>query len=360
MKGNKEKQSAAKNPTDMYKPLKPIIGIDVGANQVKIVQMKGNGKIKSFGIGNVPEGLINQGKVEAPEPFAAMIKQVMKKSNIKGKNCALCLSNTDVIIREQRLPLMSDKQIRDNIMHSITTVLPLAPSEYSINYRLIETITTEDGRQELRLMVVAVPISLVRSYIKALRKAGLNVKYIDVSANAKEKLFNYVAKTRGITNKRNLCLIDFGASKTDMMILRNGRYFLHTTFSSGLNNLNAIIAEIFETDLFAAEEYKKKINFFNDSENTYPQVLNFFDYLFVDIERAIEFYKNRNSQDDLDGIYISGGGSLLQGLRDYMEEQLGISVHLMSDLLDVYAGRRQKEQLAFFSDAIGVTLRREW
>lgn len=360
MKKKKDNLSVIKNPADLNKPAKPIIGIDVGTNQVKIVQMKGNGRIKSFGIGNVPEGLINQGKVEAPEPFAAMIKQVMKANHIKGKNCALCLSNNDVIIREQRLPLMSDKQIRDNIMHSITTVLPLAPSEYSINYRLIETITSEDGRQELRLMVVAVPISLIRSYIKALRKAGLNVQYIDVSANAKEKLYNYVSKNRGISSKRNLCLIDFGANKTDIMILKNGRYYLHTTFSSGSNNLNAIIAEIFETDLFTAEEYKKKLDFFSNSENSYPQILNFFDYLIVDIERAIEFYKNRNSQDELDGIYISGGGSLTQGLRDYLEEQLGIPVHLMSELLEIYAGRGRKELLAYCSDAIGVTLRREW
>lgn len=354
------KANPISNPPSTYKPSKPILGIDVGANQAKIVQMKSNGKIKSCGIGTVPDGLINQGKVEAVEPFAAMIKDIMRSNRISGKSCALCLSNSDVIIREQRLPMMPDKQIMDNILHDISTVLPLSTAEYSINYKLVETIASDSGKQELRLMVTAVPNALVRSYIKALKKAGLNVSYIDVSANAKEKLYNHVALNRGISSNRNICLIDFGANKTDLVLLRNGKYYLHKTLSSGGNNLNSIIAEIFDTDLFTAEEYKKKINFFKNSDSSYRQVLNFFEYLIVDIERAIEFFKNRNNQEDIDEIYISGGGSLLPGLQEYMEEQLGIAVSSISELLETYGSRGRMDQLAFYSDAIGATIRREW
>lgn len=351
------------DPTLLYKANKPIIGIDVGTNQVKLVQMKGNNKMKAYGIATIPEGLINQGKVEAVEPFANTIKSILRKEKIQGKNCVLCLSNNDVIIREHRLPLMNDKQIRENIIHDIISYLPLEPSEYSIDYRIIEELTSDKGAREYRIMVTAAPVSLIESYTKALKKSGLNVMYVDVSANAREKLFNYSMLSRGRSVNENVCFIDFGAMKTDLVMLHNGKYSLHKTIINGGNSLNAVIAETIDTDLFTAEDYKKKINFFyNNDGNNYGQITNSIDYLLVDIERTIEFFKNKNNQAEISHIYLSGGGSQLQGLGKYISDHLGIEVSPITDLVQItYLGRRNmRNEMVLLTDAIGSTIRGQW
>ncbi|HZK34729.1 MAG TPA: type IV pilus assembly protein PilM, partial [Bacillota bacterium] len=346
-----------------YKANKSMIGIDVGTTQVKIVQMKSSGKLKAYGIGNIPEGLINQGKVEAAEPFTDMIKDVLKKNKIKGKSCALCLSNNDVIIREHKLPIMNDKQIRDNILHDIISYLPLEPTEYSIDYRVLEEISSAKGTNEYRIMVTAAPINLIQSYIKALRKARLNVLYVDVSANSKEKLYNYVMNTSGKTTNGNVCFIDFGAFKTDIVMLNNGKYNLHKTIVSGGSSLSGVIAETMDVDLFTAEDYKQRINFFSSKDgNNYSQVTNSIDYLLVDIERTIEFFKNKNNQEGIDHIYLSGGGSQLLGLGTYIEDQLGLRVSPITELLqNTYTSKSQMpDEMFLLSDAIGTTIRGEW
>ena len=75
---------------------------------------------------------------------------------------------------------------------------------------------------------------------------------------------------------------------------------------NGGNSLSAVIAETIDTDLFTAEDYKKKINFFyNNDGNNYGQITNSIDYLLVDIERTIEFFKNKNNQAEISHIYLS-------------------------------------------------------
>lgn len=364
----KEKQSISdiflKNELRLQKKQSPMIGIDIGSTYIKIVQMKMNYRLKEMGLNEIPEGIVNQGRIEATDLLAEVIKRTIKSNKIKGNECALCLSTNELIVRELKLPEMGENQIMDNIKYEITSFLPLNHDDYCIDYKILEYKKAEGTASgELRLLVAAVPNAVVRTYISTLKKAGLKVVYVDVLPSIAGKLSKFITTHKGSENCNHVCMIDFGARTTQIILLKNGNYFIHKTISSGGDYLTGVISEKSGMDITEAEEYKKKTNFFNGNINNgmSQYVIDAFDYLMRDFDRTIEYYKNRNNQVEIDRIYIMGGGSLMEGLTGYMKKQFSTEVYLISDVMEQFQlVNNSKKNVATFSQAIGATMREEW
>ncbi len=366
-KGNKRKTSYEKiinqRAERLGKSQEAMIGIDIGSSYIKAVQIK-NGKVIKMGMEELPEGMVNQGRIIAPVQLAEVIKKLLKTNRITGKSCSICISGNELIVRELKLPEMNEKQIMENIQHEITSFLPMNQEEYCIDYKLLEYLPPQEGSlSKLRIMVVAAPINLLQAYIDTLKLAKLKTVYIDVSPNIVGKLAKQVMmKGAWKGNTNNVGIIDFGAYSTNIIILKDGNYFLHKAITNGGDYLTSQIAKKLNIDSMEAEEYKKKVNFFennyHNNENLY--IKNYMDFLAMDIERTIEFYKSRNNQIGLDMIYITGGGSLLRGLPEYIKEHFNVEVASLSIALQQYRKSIENaDKLVFYSHAIGATLREE-
>lgn len=336
----------------------PLVGVDIGSGYIKIVQIK-NDKIIRSGIKAIPEGLINQGRVIEVTQLSKFIKEVMKENKISGSQCSLCINGSEVIVRELKLPEMAQEQILDNIKHEITSYLPIKQEEYCIDYKILEYIQPADGQGgKLRIMVAAAPGSMVQAYIDALKMAKLKITYVDVAPNIMGKLAKKI--TRG--DAGNIGFLDFGASSTNFTVTKQGNYILHKTITNGGDYLTTQVSNKLNVDMLEAEDLKKKTNFFEDDyqngENIFVE--NHMNYLIMDIERTIEFFKSRNNQSGLELIYVSGGGSLLKGLLRYLETHLNIKIVTLSEGLRQYRKDNEKvESMAFLAQAIGATLREE-
>lgn len=367
--GKKDKQiyneSFNMNRLDIPNRQKAMLGVDIGTSAIKIVQMKKNATIGGWAVEDLPDGVINQGRIEAETTLVNLIKRAMSNNKISGSDCALCISTNELIIRELTLPEMEDKQIRENIRHEITSFLPLNHEEYSIDYKVLEYIPSRDGGLgKLRIMVAAIPNKFVESYIDSLKSAGLKVSYVDVIPNAVSKVQKWLMRGRSVRDGYdNVCVIDFGANTTDVVILKDRSYFIHKTISNGGSHLTALIAERMGMDEHEAESYKKRTNFFSETEqkDINQRVKTFFDYIINDVERTIGFFHNRNNNLKIEQIFIMGGGSLLDGLRDHIKAQLGIDVSYISDELgqEYQVNRSFEENIAMLSHAIGATIREE-
>ena len=342
---------------------KPIVGIDIGSSSIKMVSMKKNHELDKWGLESVPIGMINQGKIEAKEPLVKIIKKALKTYKIRTKDCALYLSSNELIIREFTLPEMNDTQIRENIKQEIYSMLPKDHEEYYIDYKVVEYIKNElDEEGQFRVLAAAAPVKLLFDYLDTLKKAGLKVRYIDVLPNIGGKICDLLYQKESNNKPQNICMIDFGSSKTEVIIYKEGNYSLSKTINSGGDYLTSVISKATNMDEIDAEDFKCTNNLFELDKETQIaiQVDDYFDYLTRDFGRTMEFYKNRN-QESIDKLYIMGGGSLLAGLQEYLEEQLEIEVRqvgeIFDDLIQVGAGG---SHISVFSQAIGVTYREEW
>lgn len=343
---------------------KPMIGIDIGSSFIKMVQMKKNNKVVRWGMELIPDGMINQGRIEVSAQLAEVIKRTASKNKIKGNHCSVCLSSSELIVRELKLPEMNENQIIENIKHEITSFLPLNHEEYCIDYKVLEYMPSEDDSPgKLRILVAAVPNNIVQTYINTLKKAKLKVAYVDVIPNIAGKLAKWIRMNHNNDeNFNNIGIVDFGARTTDIIIIKDGNYFIHKSIANGGDYLTSHIADKLHIDHMEAEAFKRKVNFFenNFQNNACEYVKTFIDYLITDIERTIEFFKNRNSQKGVERIYVMGGGSLLKGLPMYMTEHLLVEVSPLSDEMQQFKkGNNYDVEVAAFSQAIGATMREE-
>ena len=347
----------------LIKGSRSILGIDIGSSSIKIVQMK-KGKIIKWVNENLPEGMVNQGRIEASVELAEVVKKMLQKNKINEKQCSLCISGSEMVIRELKLPEMSENQILDNIKHEITSFLPLNHDEYCIDYKVLEyTPGMNNIPGKMRIMVAAVPNSLVQSYINTLKKANLKVAYVDVIPNVIEKLTKWTSLTNVTKQKdKNIGFIDFGAHTTNIVLLKDGNYFIYKTIATGGDYLTSQISEKMNLDYFDAEAFKKKNNFFESDFHNMEClfVKNTIDFLISDIERTLEFYRNRNNQNGIERLYLIGGGSMLKGLSGYIKERINVEVSFLSEVLQqLQKSNDFAEKVAVFPQAIGATLREE-
>ena len=363
-KKKKTKTDLSNSVRSIVKKEKPIIGIDIGSSSIKIISMKKNHKLDKWIIETLPIGMMNQGRIEAKEPLAEIIKKALKIYKIKTKHCALYLSSNELIVRELTFPQMEDIHIRENIAHEISSMLPQDHEEYYMDYKVLEYIPgqAEEEEGQLRVLAAAVPENLLRDYVDTLGLAGLKVKYIDVLPNIGGKLCKLIYKRESIIRPKNICMIDFGAKKTETVIYNDGNYSLHKTLNYGGEYLTSLIARETAMDEMDAEDYKFRTNFFegDPDDPTAKAVHEYFDYLIRDFDRTMEFFSNRNGE-PVDKIYIMGGGSLLTGLPTYLEQEFDIKVQPAGDIFNDFkkvgaVGRH----ISIFSQAIGVTYREEW
>lgn len=351
-----------KREQNFHRCVKPIVGIDIGSNTIKIVQMNKQKKIKRYVIERLPVGMVNQGKIEAQQQLADIIKQACRKYRINEKKCALCISANELIVRELVLPEMDENQIFENIKNEITSYLPLNHDEYSIDYKILEYKKLPNNEvANLRIMVAAIPNSIVNKYLNVLKKANLKVQYIDVIQNIDGKLAKWITMNSN-TSAKDICIIDFGAYTTNITILNNGKYFINKTIINGSEYLTSLLADKLNIDLLKAEDYKINNDLLEDTNSTLASQLvkNHMDYLIGDIEKTMEFFKNSNNQKSIDQIYVIGGGSMMKGLPKYLERHLGVSVFLLSEALEQFRNGRDLDMgLNIIYHAIGATMREE-
>jgi type IV pilus assembly protein PilM len=341
---------------------KPIIGIDIGTTSVKMVQMKKNNKIEKWGVEPIPEGLVNQGRIESPEHLAKVIVQTKSKNRISGNECALCLSSNEVIVRELKMPKMAESQIAENVRQEITSYLPMDHDDYTIDYKILEYVQANDNKAKfLRVLATAAPDRLLKSYMETLKLSRLKLSFIDVVPNVAEKISRWVMMNNSNVEGNGICIIDFGAHTTNIVVIKDGSYFIHKSIINGSEYLTTILSDKMGISFDEAERLKKLKNLFEDNIDTITcqHVQNFVDYLIVDIERIMEFFKSRSNQHNIDYIYIMGGGSQLMGLPKYLQEHIGVKVERVTDALLQYKDNKDMEILSVLFNAIGSTMREE-
>ncbi len=336
-----------------------IIGVDIGSEYIKIVQTSG-GTVKIAGWAPVPEGVVKQSKIESAEVLSAAIQRLKKQYKIPNGKCVLCLSNPDTVIRHLRLPEMNQNQIYENVVSEIAGFLPVSQDKYNIDYRILEVIQGEAA--QLQVMVVATPRETVSDYIECLKSAGLTVKYVDIAENSYEKLLRYM-KFKKIINSNNFAVIELGTSKNNIIIYKNGVFFLNQMSVTGIMSLRSSLQHELSIDLKTADKLlKSSISAWNGKAagGAEISVINrHFSGLASDILKVFDFYDGRNRENPITDVYIAGGLSLVPGVGEFLSEQLRLPVSTLSRLSSFMYKKPQTllKDPFDYSAALGATFR---
>ena len=340
-----------------------LLGLDIGSHAVKLVHLassKGTYRLKHLGICRLPPNVIVEGAIKDAAAVQDAIKSLAANLKTKVKGVATSISGYSVIIKKIELPQMTPEELTENIQVEAEQYIPFNVEDVNIDFQILGSSPEKGDRMEV--MLVAAKKEVIEDYSGILRKSGLAPEVIDVDFFALENAFevNYAAGESG-----GVALVDIGANKMNINVLKNGVSMFNRDASVGGHQITQDIQDRFGLDYEEAE----KIKLGTPSPKVPVQDL---EAIFVaaattwstEVKRAIDFFYATYPDEMINQILLSGGSSRLPGLDALLHKDTNIPTALFNPLARIDWDEKifDREYVDYIAPqmavAVGLALRR--
>jgi type IV pilus assembly protein PilM len=311
-----------------------LVGLDIGSRSLKaaeISESKRGRELRRFGITEVPHGAIEDGSINDPESLAESIRQLFKAYNIKERNVAISIGGYSVIVKKIAVQTMDEAQLQDTIHFEAEQYIPFDISDVNLDFQILGE--NETNPNQMNVFLVAAKKEMVNDYVNLANLAGLNPCIVDVEAFALQNTFeaNYDA------GNDNVALIDIGASKTSLNILKGNNSVFMRDVSLGCMQVNQKIMSLIDCSYDEAEQLK----YGGDSGRLSAEDLKGIISSVVadwctEIRRALDFFYSTYPDDQIKRIILSGGGANISDFRQLLSVEASAEVETINPFRNIY------------------------
>ena len=311
--------------------MKPVVSFDFGSDSIKVVEgryVRGQLQVSNCFSVKTPAGAIEDGRIINRDLIMNTLSASLVEQKVKAKHVIGCVNSTQIINRELVIPVVEADELETVVRYEIQQFLPINLSDYLIQYVILGE-TEVLGERRLKLNVITFPEKMARSYYELMKSLGLKPYALDVSYNAIGKLAKYASLVEQVTiAEGTVAFVDMGSQSIDLNIFTDGNVQFTRLIKSG----GAIIDEKFnqlpELSIKSAVSSKQEADLRNkDNGDLSLRIICLsMDEMLYELERVLQFYRNKAVGNQVDHVYVLGGVSNLKGIEDYMENYLKISV----------------------------------
>lgn len=334
----KKPSTEAKVKVRKVKPmLKPIVSFDFGSESIKVVE--GRYVREQLHVTNcfsvpTPAGAIEDGRIVNVSLLVTALSKALSDGGVKAKDAIGCLNSTQIINRELLIPVVAPEEMETVVRYEIQQFLPINLSDYLIQYVVLGEVEMM-GEKRLKLNVITFPEKMARAYYDLFKELGLKPYALDVSYNAIGKLAHHEKLIEKVTTvEGTVAFVDMGAQSIDLNIFTDGNVQFTRLIKSG----GAIIDEKFnqlpELSIKSAVSFKKQADLRIQDINNIPLrlICLSIDEMLYELERVLQFYRNKAVGNQIDHIYVLGGLAHLIGIEAYMANYLKVPVSKLQPL----------------------------
>ncbi|MBW2335231.1 MAG: type IV pilus assembly protein PilM [Deltaproteobacteria bacterium] len=305
-----------------------LIGLDIGSGSIKaaeIVETKHGGTLKNFGMIDIAHGAIEEGTINNPETVAESLQQLFKSSGFNENNVAVSIGGYSVIVKKIVVQTMAEEQLQETIHFEAEQYIPFDISDVNLDFQILGE--SESNPNQMNVFLVAAKKEMLDDYINLMNLAGLNPCIIDVESFALQNSFeaSYDAQNQDVA------LIDIGASKTSLNILKNAASVFMRDVSLGCGQINQKIMSLIECSFEEAEQLK----YGNTPDKLSPDDLKGIVSSVVadwctEIRRALDFFYSTYPDDQIKRIILSGGGANIAEFRKLLATEASTEVEIIN------------------------------
>lgn len=341
------------------------VGLDIGANSIKVVELLGGLKprLSRFGKVALPEGALNAGEIKDREQVGKAIKELFAKTKIRSKRVVIAIAGQAAIIRHIKLPLMEDNEVANAIHWEAERYIPFPVDEVTLDYKVIKRYADQN---EMDVLMVCARNDIIYSHIETLRDIGLQTQVVDIQTFSLMR----AAGLEKANSEGAVALLDIGFETSDLMILKDGIPLFTRVIPLAGNRFTKTIAANLGITSEEAEEIKiNKIDALSQSESLSQSLeakANFamqegLKELSLEIRRSFDYFHMQERNEEVNRLIINGGGALLPNIGTFLNRELGIPVidSAISNGISVPKKLRLKleVELPLYSVALGLAMR---
>jgi type IV pilus assembly protein PilM len=341
---------------------KNLVGVDIGSSSVKAVELEGktgNLQLVSLGYENLQADSIVDGQIMELNDVSNVISNIFREHQIKTDRIAAGVSGHSVIVKNIVVPQMSADELEESIEWHAEEHIPFDISDVSLDYQV-----TGSSTDALQVLMAACKRDKVANLKQAIQLAGKQPAIIDVDAFALQNCYevNYQPMPGQI-----VALLNIGASTMNINVLNGNKSVFTRDVSVGGNQYTSLLQKELDLTLEQAEAVKRGMPTPDGKEvHDLGQILETVsDILALEISKTMDFY--RATAEDGEGavqkILISGGGSKLNGLPEYLANRFEIPVEVLDPFRQIKVDARRfdpdymREVVPEMAIAVGLALR---
>lgn len=310
-----------------------VLTIDITNESITIVEVTPSNKkqstIHNAIIFETPEDAYEDGVIRDKERIAEAIKSQLSANGITNKNAIFVLTSTKIVNREVLVPFVKENKIKGIINANSSEYFPVNIEDYVVSHSILETVTDEENNKQIRVLAVAAPENMVRSYYDLASLAGLKVVALDYIGNAMLQLI----KTQ-TTEAMTTMVIQLGSESTVLNIVKGDTLLLQRTVPYGTN---VVVNEVMDakgvdatTAMTLLQNERLLTVDFDDNAIT-----GAFRYLINNIGRVMDFFTSKNPDKPIDDVFLTGDGALIKGIDGLFKVQLNVSTRVMDTLYNI-------------------------
>lgn len=302
-----------------------VIGVDIGTTQVRAAEVELSGKgpgaggsatLVNFATAPLPAGVVGDGEVLDTAGLAAVLKQLWASAKFSDKQVVVGFGNQRTVLRELELSSMPLAELRSSLPFQVAEMLPMSADEALLDFYPTAEVEV-DGAKQLRGILVAASKHAVANAIVAVEAAGLRPIGVDLSAFALLR-----AQVFGDWAQQVVALVDIGARTTNVVVAQNGMPRFIRVLPSGGAEATDAVASAMKVSLPEAEEYKRRIGIGTEVGPEYQlakdAIATTTKTLVDAVRNTFVYYAGNNPGAGIQHVVITGGGSHLPGLGQYL------------------------------------------
>jgi type IV pilus assembly protein PilM len=303
---------------------KKIVGLDIGASSIKLVQLlpDGNGySLVAVGKSLTPQSFLYSESEMDQKNFAQAVTTLFKESRATSNAVSVALLESLVATKVIEMPLLNDNELASAIKWEAEQYIPWPIDEVSLDWQVLSKSGPEVKAVDAKMQVLLVvaPTLLINKYIKILKMANLEV----VSVESEVLSISRAVYLSDVSAPTTLVL-DMGSNSTNVCIIENGLMIFSRTIAMGGSALTRAVSGDLNLDFNQAEEYKRTYGLDETklSGKVAVVIKPVFDVVVNEIKRAFTFFQTLRPGGMIKRIVVSGGTGMLPGAVFYIAGQM--------------------------------------
>ena len=341
---------------------KGLVGLDIGSSSVKAVELQGKPgslSLTNLGFENLQPDTVVDGQIMELNDVSNVIAGIFRDGQIKTDRVAAGVSGSSVIVKNIIVPQMTREELEESIDWHAEEHIPFDIGDVSLDYQVVGS-----GADSLHVLMAACKRDSIANIRQAIQLAGKQPAIIDVDAFALQNCYevNYEPPDDLI-----VALLNVGASTMNINILKGVRSVFTRDVSVGGNQYTALLQKELGLTYEQAEAVKRGGSppSHVESPDTDGVLETVSDLLALEISKTFDFFRAtaEDSTAAVQKIFISGGGSKLKGLPEFLSNRFEIVVERLDPFRRIKVDARRfdpdymREVVPEMAVAVGLALR---
>lgn len=315
---------------------KSAVGLCIGSSSVKLVELKKVGsswKLVKFQMALIPEDAMVNREIINPVAIATSIKAVVDRAKPGSKLVCTCVGGPGVIVRRMNVEVASAKELEQAVFFEAEQYLPFDPAEVSMDYFTISK--GKDGKNDV--LFIAAKNLVLDGYIDSIIQSGLKPRVIDLEYFALQNTFE---ANVDLGPGQAVAIIDIGAVAMRVVVLHDGVPVYTKDTALGGRALTSEIQKQMGLNFDDAEALK--INTAGGvAQEALELISSFSENYGLEAKRTLDFYSASSSGAPVGNVFLTGGGSLIQGMDRIIQEKTGLPTQYLNPFTRISVDEKQ-------------------